>query len=238
MELLELWEQGYALNSLERAIQMVCASKNLSSEQARELPIGQRDATLLDMRSHHFGDLCVCTDACQHCSSVVEFEFSIASLLHQVNDQRRTRFSFEKDAFCINVRLPTTGDIEHVLNNCLEKDQLETALFRQCILSSTEHGKTISPDELPEEISQSVLTAMGEAQDLADIQFQLTCNQCDYQWSAPFDIARFFWEEIDRHVRRLLHEVHRIASAYGWSDQQILSLSPQRRTFYLECIGI
>ena len=34
----------------------------------------------------------------------------------------------------------------------------------------------------------------------------------------------------------LLHEVHRLASAYGWSEAQILALSPARRAQYLALV--
>jgi len=37
-------------------------------------------------------------------------------------------------------------------------------------------------------------------------------------------------------VRRLLVEVHALASAYGWSEQEILSLSDARRRLYLEMV--
>jgi hypothetical protein len=51
-----------------------------------------------------------------------------------------------------------------------------------------------------------------------------------------FDIASFFWTEIAAEAKRLLGEVHILASAYGWREADILSLNPLRRRFYLEAI--
>ena len=52
-----------------------------------------------------------------------------------------------------------------------------------------------------------------------------------------FDILSFFWGEIQICARRLLREVHALASAYGWTESEILSLSTTRRHAYLEMVG-
>jgi hypothetical protein len=52
-----------------------------------------------------------------------------------------------------------------------------------------------------------------------------------------FDAGSFFWSELGAWARRLLHEIHSLARAYGWSESEILTLSPARRQAYLELIG-
>jgi hypothetical protein len=52
-----------------------------------------------------------------------------------------------------------------------------------------------------------------------------------------FDIISFFWKEIDHWVKHLLLDVHVLAKAYGWSENDILEISPWRRRIYLEMIG-
>jgi hypothetical protein len=44
------------------------------------------------------------------------------------------------------------------------------------------------------------------------------------------------WAEIEVRAKRLLLEVHLLATAYGWSEAEILSLNAQRREFYLEMV--
>ena len=41
---------------------------------------------------------------------------------------------------------------------------------------------------------------------------------------------------MEAHARRLLLDVHQLASAYGWSEMEILSLSATRRNAYLEMV--
>jgi hypothetical protein len=44
------------------------------------------------------------------------------------------------------------------------------------------------------------------------------------------------WRELDEWAERTLHEIHVIASNYGWSESEILELSARRRQTYVEMI--
>jgi hypothetical protein len=46
----------------------------------------------------------------------------------------------------------------------------------------------------------------------------------------------FFWQELDDWADRVLRDVHELASAYGWPENEILALSPRRRQCYLDLI--
>jgi hypothetical protein len=48
------------------------------------------------------------------------------------------------------------------------------------------------------------------------------------------DVAAFVWAEIESEARRLLLEVDVLARRYGWSERDILDMSPIRRYQYLE----
>lgn len=79
--------------------------------------------------------------------------------------------------------------------------------------------------------------AIEEADPQANLQFDLVCAECGYAWSETFDIGGFFWTELEDLAIRTLQDVHTLASAYGWSEEQILALSPVRRTLYLSMAG-
>jgi hypothetical protein len=81
-------------------------------------------------------------------------------------------------------------------------------------------------------VIESLIERIAE-RDQAEIRIALTCPDCGYRWNELFDIVSFFWTEIDAWARRLLREVHVLASAYGWNEHDILSLSPVRRQIYL-----
>jgi hypothetical protein len=65
----------------------------------------------------------------------------------------------------------------------------------------------------------------------------LKCPVCSDEWNAAFDIESFFWIEINAWAARILGEVHILASAYGWSEQEILRVSAWRRECYLNLVN-
>jgi hypothetical protein len=91
--------------------------------------------------------------------------------------------------------------------------------------------------ELPAHVVDAVVTRMGDADPQADVHVPIACAACRHEWSAAFEILSFFWTEIEAWAARLRREVHVLASAYGWSEADILALSPARRQGYLELVA-
>ena len=46
------------------------------------------------------------------------------------------------------------------------------------------------------------------------------CPSCAHQWKSASTSPAFVWAEIEARARRLLLEVHTLASAYGWSESR------------------
>jgi hypothetical protein len=51
------------------------------------------------------------------------------------------------------------------------------------------------------------------------------------------DIGHFLWLEVCSAAKRLIAEIHELAWAYGWSENSILRMSPQRRNAYIEMLS-
>jgi hypothetical protein len=95
----------------------------------------------------------------------------------------------------------------------------------------------VAVDLLPADVLGAVEDQMAAADPQADVRLALSCPACGHQWQEVFDIVSFLWGEVQAWALRLLREVHTLASAYGWSEADILALSPQRRQMYLEMVG-
>jgi hypothetical protein len=50
------------------------------------------------------------------------------------------------------------------------------------------------------------------------------------------DVARFLVREMVATARRLMAEIHELASAYGWSERSIATMSDARQSAYLEML--
>jgi hypothetical protein len=109
-------------------------------------------------------------------------------------------------------------------------------LLQRCILP-TQDGAPSVDDEWSESTLEAVAERFARTETQADITLDVTCEACAYHWQLAFDIASFLWSEVSALVRRYLRDVHTLAWAYGWSEADILAMSPVRRQFYIESVS-
>jgi uncharacterized protein (UPF0212 family) len=218
-ELLSVWESGSSQIPLRRALAMIAAAcPEVSSDSLASLTIGQRDARLLALREAMFGaELTGITD-CPQCGEKIELSFNCSDIRQQGEIESAAELAVQSNGREVRFRLPTSADLLAV--NSSEQ------LLERCLL---DRGNNLTKD-----LFLAVVEKMSSADPMADIHLALNCPNCAHKWEAAFDIVAFLWREISAAARRLLREVHTLASAYGWTEPEILSLSPARRRVYLE----
>jgi len=92
-------------------------------------------------------------------------------------------------------------------------------------------------DSLPTLDSESLRElsdAMAQFDPLVAFHLTTQCPACDEEVTLRVDLEQVAVAVLHRQKQQLLEAVHRLASAYGWEEKEILELSPERRTFYLE----
>jgi hypothetical protein len=100
----------------------------------------------------------------------------------------------------------------------------------------TSHSIEI-PVDVASALESEITGTIAAADPLAEIALETKCPECAVSWSAPFDIVSFLWEEVHAWGAHVLEDVHVLASSYGWSETEILSLNPKRRQHYRDLIG-
>ncbi len=110
------------------------------------------------------------------------------------------------------------------------------ALLHSCIIEVRRNGVQASAELVPESVAIELSAHMAEIDPQGDIQLSLVCPKCDRRWDAVLDIASYLWSEINAWALRTLREIDVLATAYGWTETEILRLSPWRRQAYLEII--
>lgn len=239
-ELLAVWERGTSLPPTQRAITLlapVCAAA--APDELAQLPIGRRDARLLALREQTFGSRLVSLSECPKCGIPIEFEFEAADIRAQAAGdtvEAPPPITLRRDDLVVTFRLPNTLDLVAAAK-AGNPDEARRRLLQRCVLSALDaQGHEVSLDALGEESLAAIATRMSEEDPQADVQLAIACPQCQHQWNAPFDIAGFFWTEIQASAQRLLREIHELASAYGWPEADIQNLSEPRRQAYLELL--
>ena len=196
-----------------------------------ELTVGQRDRHLLKIRELCFGNQMDCIEACPHCSEKVEFSLQTQAM-YQEELLLPSELDVELNGFQVTYRLPVLGDLERAGRAADPK----SALLDQCLIQVRKGDVEIDTKELPEDVLHALIGHIEEADPQARIELNLLCATCGSKWVSTFDIVSFLWKELGAWAHRILHEVHLIAQAYGWSESETLSLSPYRRQLYIKKI--
>jgi hypothetical protein len=231
--LIDLWERGYSRHPLDRALLLVAAAApELPATQAADLSLSVRDARVLQLRLATFGERFNGVADCPQCAQPLEFEFP-GSALDSQGDKRGENDLREFASSCgLRFRLPSSRDLAAALaandtGEALDAGAVRTLLHRCCLNASAD---TNWSSELYEE-ADAGLSALAQRHGLV---LTFCCEACGTQWDAPLDICGWVWNELDQRVKCLLDDVHRLAWAYGWDEDHILSMRPARRAAYLE----
>ncbi|MEV5844613.1 hypothetical protein AB0M32_21875 [Streptomyces sp. NPDC051985] len=127
-------------------------------------------------------------------------------------------------------RLPSVADL-HAAARAADP---RAALLARCLVSAAHHGTAVPAAELPAPVQRRIAEAVEAADPGADLTLNVACPECGAATRAELDIASYLWTELDSWARDVLLDVHLLATAYGWSEPEILALSPLRRRYYLE----
>lgn len=238
-ELLVAWERAQGKPAVQRPVEILAALRGADYRTVESLLLGERDKELLTLFREIFGEQIEGLADCPHCDAPVEFSAAALSLF-VVPPERGKFLEAESAGFSVSFRLPNSADLAAVAGEG-DSETARIKLFRRCLgACSRSDGTSVPPENLPSELINELIDRaaekMGRADPQGDIVFALRCPSCDAPWEAPFDIAAFFLSYLHAWAKRLLLEVHEIASSYGWSEADILALSPVRRRAYLDLL--
>jgi hypothetical protein len=260
--LLQAWERGQDASPGQRGlILLALAHPDVPLTVLGTWPVGQRDTALLGLFEHLFGGRLAAQAECPHCRATLEMDIPVATISAPVPELTSNRFMLAHAGYRLTYRLPTAGDLAALSEPALASGDQDTRsrwLLRQCVLSVTE-GEDLGsqdgggskphqpaglastqdiPGEVMSALEASIVSTASSLDPMAEIELKLDCPECAFSWQTPFDIVSFLWSELDGWAKQVLREIHILASHYGWSEADIIALSPQRRQHYRGLIGI
>ncbi len=246
-DILWVWERGQGGSSSERALLILMAAvADADWRELAALSLGRRQARLLSVREKTYGPRLEVFVECPGCDAELEFELDTSEQRHLEDDgELESTFPLEVGEFALELRLPNTADIL-ALERADGLEDPRRELFSRCLLEAHLVGESavesagadkLDAQSLPDEVVERAAQVMAERDPQAESLHTLDCPMCGHRWGAAFEIADYLWREIEVDARRLLREVDLIAKSYGWSEDQILALSPFRRRCYMELIA-
>src|ERR1700722_227678 len=225
-DFIALWETGRSLHPLDQGILALQAAFPEMQSVVADWPLGRRNRALAELHFAAFGSALRGWTACRGCAERLESEIDGRNL--------EKNLALDSEA-CVMVnghryRLPTSRDLAAVAREP-DADTAARLLLQQC---STAHE--LPESAFDEEQMEAVGESMAAADPLAEIRLGLDCPNCGVHFEESVDLPSFLWAEMEARAKRALMEVHTLASAYGWSQAEILSLTSARRQLYVEIV--
>ena len=233
VDLLDTWEQALARPGPARALVLHHAARpEAGPDELLRVPVGAREADLYALRRAWFGDRMEVLAECSSCGEALEFDLDPGALAAPPEGGGEPLRVVE-DGWDVAFRPPTVGDLVEAARG-EDAAAARRDLLARCVLAARHDGHPVAADELPEPIQRRLAEAAERADPAGDVVLRVACPGCAVTTPLRLDIAGYLWAELDFWARDLLLDVHVLAGAYGWTEPEILALSPVRRRYYLE----
>jgi hypothetical protein len=226
--LLATWERGLAEGPLDRAVRLLAAASGTSVADAAGWDLGSRDALLAALLREMAGRLAWTRTYCGGCGAPLDVPVDLTVVADAPVPPAGQVLTAEVAGTEVRFRLPTTEDLRAVRE--LTPAAARRRLLERCLVE-------VDPAADDAELAGAVDAAMERACPTGAVQIAVGCPDCGATTVAALDVPALVWAELQARATALLADVHVLASAYGWTEPQVLSLSPERRAAYLELIG-
>ena len=229
-ELITIWERGLGRPSGERALLLLEVCVGARADELAGWSVGRRDAALFRLRRVLFGEPLSSVARCRQCLAQVDLSFTLSDIWAAGETSGPGRGVVSAEGYQVEFRAPDSTDLAAVR----QEESVEAArskLLERCIVS-------VSPQaDPPDAVVQAVVLAIAASDPAADRRLDVVCAECGSHWEEIFDIAIWLLSEISAWVRKSLQEVHVLAAAYGWREEDILAMNPTRRQLYMSMLA-
>ncbi|MBS0522979.1 MAG: hypothetical protein JSS04_05010 [Proteobacteria bacterium] len=223
--ILDLWERAAGLDRWKRDDAL------LAEEGAAPRGLGARNIGLLSIRTFLFGRFWKLRSNCSNCGTEIEFEVNGAALAQDLPRAATAGVAvLDWGGGTVVARAPTVDDLIAVATRHDTRQAVVRALVERC----TEG--TVEALELTEAAVEEFGDRLEQLDPAAIVGFDVVCPVCNHGWPATLDIGDALWIELRYAAERTLVEIDALARAYGWSEDEILRLSPVRRAAYLQLV--
>jgi hypothetical protein len=205
----------------------------------RELTIGKRIECLLAIATSGGASeinlqLNCLTEECEELMAIELSQEEIVGLLPPGEDSKIHRIPVNGRDYYF--RKPTGSDqLQWLQSSFPDEDTAAREMIRTLMVRDD-----ASPNRQEIEASHQWIEVVNEGMKANDplVNFDVTvfCPACNQENRCVLDLEDIMLRKLHKIQLELLYVVHRLASHYHWSEQQILSLGPRRRAHYLTLI--
>lgn len=229
--------------ALVTALLAQCCVENGFAALGREdaawsLPLSARIARLLRIVELTSGDAslgvalhCPQPDCRQPCEIELPFAALAAEASETTASPKIVQFPRE-NAAPLALRLPTGRDQAAWRDRRFADHAAALAAIVQSLAVEPAAVESLAPEQIA-----PLAAAMEAADPLVAFSVNTTCPHCARPADIPVDLEAVALQQLARHRRGVLRDVHALAAGYGWSEAQVLAIPPSRRAEYKALLG-
>jgi hypothetical protein len=210
-------------------VQRVGPYAPMTPDIARALVVADRDYLVLKLRELTLGSRVQLVLACPECGQRMDVDFSLDQIPFGPTRPGRAHDPLAVDGMAF--RLPTGGDQEEIAaRGELSEAEAIGRLIDMCLLRAEDASR------LDADLRQRIEAEMERVAPHLDLELDMTCPECGHVFLEALNVAALFFTELGLQRGHLYREVHRLASAYHWSESDILAMTREKRRLYLELV--
>lgn len=222
----------------------------VSRDLVRQLLVADRQYLMLKLRELTFGERIQATVSCPwpNCDTRVDIDFNVSDIPIKAMDHVSAVYQYdfavglttESKTLSICFRLPNGGDQE-ALSSQLENNEAAALshLLWRCIqrIDSSENPDIEQIRVFSSSLRANIEKKMQELSPDVELTMEAECPECRRSFTIPFDLQDYFFGELNTSRELLRREIHYLAYHYHWSEQDILSMSRDKRREYIEILS-
>lgn len=237
--------RGRGDGPVERALTVLAAAGH-DPDELVDWTLADRDRALLGIRGALLGDSIPVVAPCGACGELLEFELSAAAL-RALPRPDGDAIEVHAGAFAVTAGPPTSRSLAAALA-AADPDAGYDRFLRSCVRTCSRtrgpdpvdpgavEPEPVDPGDLPAAVLVDLEAALLAAEPLLAVSMATTCPACGADGDVDVDLGHLVVDEVTTRARRLLRDVHALATAYGWTEEEVLALPRVRREAYLEAV--
>jgi hypothetical protein len=174
------------------------------------------------------------------CRQSLEIDLPITEIIAvQRKAEKQDRLDWGQEPNILRFRRPTGDDQRGWQKRSFANiAQARAAIVQSLLVAANETGPIV--ENLiglpPAEFADTIENSLEDFDPLVAFSVRVCCPQCSVETDLQVDLEALALTELKRIQIESFHNIHRLASAYHWSEAEILCLSSDRRTRYLTLI--
>jgi len=192
-------------------------------------PVGERTAALLALlRRSEGGETLAPTLTCRAAGCGARFEIELPEAVFGAAPQPSETIDVRSaDGTALLLRRPTGADLDAWRGlRPASREEASLAMLGSLCLSGVPRADDVV----------RAAQALAEADPLIAFAVVCACPDCGHESERELDLEGLALQRLAARQGALLREVHALASHYGWTESEIMAVTPARRARYLELI--